>query len=272
MAASTLYRIDGIKLSTGKQAYGSREMSAWLSMFVRYMWEVHKIRLVVIKVADLSPTSKSGSTHLRGFAIDFRTWSLTAAQQRTLIYESTRFGCPGHLRIRSQGFDPHAHNMLDVGYWTPCSYQIAATKRGRSGLGSGGNSGVDLDRSKRPPQPWPLWSAGLALMQVALNPPKVNAIPRYYTAKPWMQIPVDGVRSGLFWSRVQWQLNIRPTGKLDHWTVRALKVWLGNTDDGTGILQPIHVQQLQYRIGAHRDGVWGPATTRAFQIYLNKNR
>lgn len=270
--ATTLYRIDGVKLSNGKQAYGSKEMSAWLPVYIRYMWEIHKIRIVVIKVADLSATVASASTHVGGFAWDGRTWNITVAQQRKHIYESTRFGGLGTLRTRSQGFTPHSHNMLDVGRWTNCSYQIAAIKRGRTGLGAGGNKGYDPDKAYRPDQPWPLWAVGLAAMLAALNPVKINEIPRYYTSKPWMQIPVDGVRSGLFWSRVQWQLNIKPTGVLDHYTVRALKVWLGNKDDGTGVLSPIHVQQLQYRVGVGRDGVWGPVTTRAFQRFLNNNR
>lgn len=112
-------------------------------------------------------------------------------------------------------------------------------------------------------------------MQDRLNPkPAITPIPRHYTAKPWMEIPVDGVRSGLFWSRVHWQLNIVPSAGVvpNHWTIRALKVWLGNKDDGTGILSPLNVQQLQYRVGAYRDGVWGAETTKAFQRFLNTHR
>lgn len=164
--ASTLYRIDGIKLSNGKQAYGSKEMSVWLPVFVRLMREVHGIRLTIIKVADLTATVQSAGTHLRGYAVDERTWSLTVAQQRQLVYQSTRYGRPTHLRTKAQGFDPHAHSMLDVGYATPCSYQITRTKQGRDGLA---RNGADLDKGHRPPQPWPGWAVGLTQMLVALG-------------------------------------------------------------------------------------------------------
>lgn len=271
--SNKLHRIDGIKLANGKQAYGSYEMSLWLPTFTRYMKEIHKINLVWIKVADLSPTAASAATHVGGYAGDSRTWNLTAKQQQLVVEEGTRFGYPNHRRVRSQGFDPHNHGMLDVGYRTNCSYQITATKMGRDGLA---RNREDLDKAYRPAQPWMDWKEGLEAMLRILEPPKpvvITPIPRYYTAKPWSVIPVDGVKSGLFWSRVHWQLNLKPTTDIpNHWTVRALKVWLGNEDDGTGILSPLNVQQLQYRVGAVRDGVWGPETTKAFQRYLNNNR
>lgn len=273
---STLHRIDGVKLSVGKQAYGSREMAAWLPVFIRFMREVHGIRLTIIKVADLTSSPVSADTHLRGYAVDERTWSLTAAQRRLVVLESTRYGRPTHLRVKSQGFDPHAHSMLDVGYKTPCSYQLDRTRQGRDGLA---RNGVDLDRASRPPQSeWLDWRAGIAAMLRVLDPPKVSEIPRYTTAKPWMQIREDGSLSGLTLSRLQWQLNIKPTGYLDHYTIRALKVWLdptgkaGGGDDGTGILRRIDVLLLQYRVGATQDGAWGPVTTRALQRYLNLHR
>lgn len=275
MASTTLYRIDGVKLSNGKQAYGSYEMSIWLPVYIRYMWEVHRIRITVIKVADLTATVVSAATHVGGYAADTRTWSLTAKQMQTHVREGTRLGYPNHNRTRAQGFDAHNHGMLDVGYRTNCSYQIDRTRQGRDGLA---RNGRDLDADHRPPQPWMDWKAGLAAMLRELNPPKLTEIPRHVTAKPWMEIPVDGVLSGLAMSRIQWQLQIRPTGSWDHWTVRALKHWLdptgkaGGGDDGTGILRRIDVLLLQYRVGALQDGIWGPGTTRAFQRYLNLHR
>lgn len=273
---STLYRIDGVKLASGKQAYGSQEMSVWLPVWIRYMREVHKITIVVIKVADQQATAVSAGTHLRGYAVDQRTWHLTATKQQIVVREATQYGMPCHRRTKAQGFEPHNHGMLDVGYTTPCSYQIARTKAGRDGLS---RNGPDRDKAHRPPQSeWLDWKAGVAAMLRRLDPPKLTEIPRYYTAKPWMEIPVDGVLSGLCLSRIQWQVNIRPTGKLDHFTIRALKHWLdptgqaGGGDDGTGILRRIDVLLLQYRVGTTQDGVWGPVTTRAFQRYLNLHR
>lgn len=268
----TLYRIDGVKLANGKQAYGSKQMTAWYPTYIRYMWEKHGVRITVIKVADTSPTAASASTHMGGWATDERTWSLTAAQQRKNIYQSTRLGRPTHKRVKSQGFQEHFHGMLDIGSWTPCSYQIDRTKGGRDGLA---RNRVDLDRAHRPKQPWPTWNVGLAIMMKELNPPKpivINEIPRTHTRKPWMWIPENGILSGLTLSRIQWQLSVVPTGKLDHWTIRAMKVWLGNKDDGTGILHPVHIKQLQGRVGTTKDADWGPVTTTAFQRFLNRNR
>lgn len=275
MSAVKLHRIDGVKLTNGKQAYGSREMSIWLPLFIRYLREIHKINLVITKVADLAPTAKSASTHVGGYAVDTRTWNLTTAQQRKVVYEGTRLGMPNHRRYRSQGFDPHNHGMLDVGYTTNCSYQITRTRNGRDGLA---RNGVDLDKAYRPKQPWMGWKAGVETMQRELNPPKITPIPRHITRKPWMEIPVNGLMSGLTLSRIQWQLQIRPTGVLDHYTVRALKHWLdptgraGGGDDGTGILRRIDVLLLQYRVNSLQDGDWGPGTTRSFQRYLNSHR
>lgn len=274
---TTLHRIDGIKLSTGKQAYGSKEMALWWATFVRFMRVKHGITIITIKVADLAPTASSAGTHLRGYAVDHRTWSLTRKQQEIVIHEATRFGMPDCLRTNAQGFSPHGHGPLDVGYVTPCSYQVAAIKRGRDGLA---RNNVDPDRHLRPKLPWPTWDGGLRLMLAELEPKpqvdavKVTPIPRHITPKPWMEIREDGVTSGLFWSRVQWQLQIKPTGVLDHFTVRALKVWLGgpSEDDGTGVLRVIDVLRLQFRIGVKQDAQWGPVTTLAFQQYLNTYR
>ena len=166
--ATTLHLIPGVKLSNGKQAYGSREMAAWLPVFVRYLKVKHKITLITIKVADTSATAASAATHVGGYALDTRTWSLTVAQQRTVVAEGTRYGLPNCLRTRAQGFDPHNHGMLDVGAKTKCSYQIDALRRGRDGLA---RNGADPDAKWRPKQAdWMRWDKGLAKMLIALDP------------------------------------------------------------------------------------------------------
>ena len=166
--ATTLHAIPGVKLSNGKQAYGSREMAAWLPVFVRYLKAKHKITLITIKVADTSATAASAATHVGGHALDTRTWSLTVAQQRTVVAEGTRYGLPNCLRTRAQGFDPHNHGMLDIGARTKCSYQIDALRRGRDGLA---RNGADPDAKWRPKQAdWLRWDKGLSAMLKALDP------------------------------------------------------------------------------------------------------
>lgn len=166
--AYSTFLILNVKLASGRNAYGSREMTLWLPLFIRYMREVHGISLVVIKVRDVEATAASASTHLGGWAVDFRSWNLTASERNKVIYEATRLGMPIHYRITSQGFQPHLHGMLNVGYWTPCKYQIDATKAGKSGLASGS---ADRDRSHRPPlSEWKTYQQGIEAMRLALTP------------------------------------------------------------------------------------------------------
>ena len=103
--------------------------------------------------------------------------------------------------------------------------------------------------------------------------PLTDPVPRSTTPGPWRTIPVDGLLGAVTLSRLQWELRIKPTGTLDHWTIRALKIWLGGlaADDGTGVLRVIDVQRLQARVGVTRDGKWGSITTRALQAWLNRN-
>lgn len=165
--AYTTFKIPGVKLASGRDAYGSREMTVWLPLFIRYMRQRHGISLVVIKVRDVEATAASASTHLGGWAVDFRSWNLTASERSKVIYEATRLGLPIHYRIKSQGFDPHLHGMLNVGYWTPCKYQIDATKVGQSGLA---RKGADLDSKHRPPiHEWKNYKQGVETMRLALN-------------------------------------------------------------------------------------------------------
>ena len=166
--ATTLHRIDGVKLSTGKQAYGSREMAVLLPLFVTYMRVKHKITVIVIKVADASVSAVSAKTHVGGYAVDVRTWSLTPTQRRILLAEATRFGLPLYLRTKAQGFDPHGHGMLNLGAKTNCSYQIDAMRRGRDGLA---RNGADADAKYRPSQAdWLRWDKAVTALTKALDP------------------------------------------------------------------------------------------------------
>ena len=97
-------------------------------------------------------------------------------------------------------------------------------------------------------------------------------IPRKIHPKPWPEIKVDGIRGKETISRLQMQLQVEVTGILDHYTIRALKVWTNSDDDGRGYMTKREVERLQYRVGAERDSVWGEKTTRALQEYLNKHR
>lgn len=162
-----LVAIPGVKLASGKQAYGSPEMAAWLPVFIRFQRVVRGVVVVVIKTADLTATAASSTTHLLGYATDKRSWNMTAAERNQMIEDATRYGMPEHYRIKAQGLTPHVHGMLAVGYSTPCSCQITATRNGRDGLAK---NGPDLDKAHRPPlSQWLGYSAGIAAMNARIN-------------------------------------------------------------------------------------------------------
>ena len=236
----------------------------------------------------------SGGTHA-GDSADHTVRNKTKAQvAREIeclrwagIFSSFRTTKRAKWGVRAQGFSSyHGHNVPN-GWGHPsrgAREQALAYRRGRDGLrGNGPDTGPGHTHASRTqttprrpivtvvPKPTPKPAP------TPSPPPKraeVTPIPRHITPRPWMVIPVDGSLSGTCLSRLQWQLQIKPTGKLDHYTIRALKVWLGgaSADDGTGMLRVIDVQRLQSRVGVTRDGKWGPATTRALQTYLNTHR
>lgn len=144
-------------------------MAAWIDLFVPYMRDRHGITLIIIKLTE-PPRDRldgiSGPTHADGYAVDIRSWNLTASQRDITIREAGRLGLILHYRTRAQGFDPHLHGMLNVGYWTRCYYQIRATADGYDGLVK---RGPDTHRHLRPPTPYPLAQAGIRNMTTALD-------------------------------------------------------------------------------------------------------
>lgn len=162
----SVVKIPGINLASGKQAYGSPEMAAWVPVFAEYMWLIHGIRITWIKFSDPTSDGASATTHQGGYAGDRRSWDQTGRNNNLITYEATKFGFIEHGRTVAQGFDPHYHGMLNVGFTTPCSYQIAATRNGRNGLA---RNGVDLQKAVRPPQTaWLRATAGITAMRAAI--------------------------------------------------------------------------------------------------------
>lgn len=98
---------------------------------------------------------------------------------------------------------------------------------------------------------------------------------------PYKLIAVDGKLGAQSINRLQQQLNVALTGKLDHFTVRALRVWLRQTSlnaNGQAVLDTTTIMALQGRVGSRKDGLWAPTatkhspTTELLQAYLNKYR
>lgn len=259
---------------------------AWLAAEQRCGWE---IKPMTQGGWNAGGVAASAGTHDRD-AADCSVRGKTKAQVTKEIeslrwagwFASLRTASKRHWGVRPQYFSsihvhavPNGWGLVSAG----ARRQAEAYRRGRDGLrGNGPDAGgpghVSTYRKRltpmKPkvtvlPSPKPVDQPKRAV-------PLTDPVPRWDTRLPWMIIPVDGVMSGTAWSRLQWELRVKPTGALDHWTVRALKIWLGGlaADDGTGVLRVIDVQRLQARVGATHDGNWGPVTTRALQTWLNK--
>lgn len=243
----------------------------------------------------------SAGTHA-GDSADFSVRGKTREQVAAFIeahrkvgnFASFRTTKVGKWGTRAQGFTSYHVHVVPNGWGAPSAAarrQInheypKGTKRGyrngRDGLGSNGiDTGPGHTGAYRTRTWWDFQKGKAAALaaqraaQAAQEAAKRYAIPRVTTPKPWPVIAVDGILGPQTVRRLQMTLQVALTGKLDHYTVRALKVWLGNKDDGKGILSPLHVKQLQYRVGFRgkaQDGVWGPVTTTALQKMLNATR
>lgn len=162
----TKTRIADMALASGRAAYGSPEMAALLPLFVEYLRLKHGIKLVLIKVWEDTASSASASTHVGGWAVDVRSWNLTAEQRRTVIYEATKYGIPIYYRTAADGFDPHFHGMVNAGRLTPCSYQIDSMRNGRNGLR---NNAIDRDKALRPAQSaWLSYGSAVAALRAEI--------------------------------------------------------------------------------------------------------
>jgi len=238
----------------------------------------------------------SGGTH-GGDAADFSVRGKTYEQVKAFIYAHRQRGNFASFRttkvakwgVRAQGFTsyhvhivPNGWAMASLAARRQIAYIVNGVKRGyrygRDGLAS---NGADVGPGHTAIFRTRTWYGYLTAKSPAVGLPasgSAGPIPRSYTPKPWPAIAEDGKLGPLTLARLQMQLSVARTGKLDHFTIRALKVWLGLPDDGVGILYPSAIRALQKRTGAYVDGIWQPTattvspTTRALQRYLNGHR
>ena len=259
---------------------------AWLAAEQRCGWEIKPITQGGWNAGGVAASAGTHDRDAADSSINGKTKAQVAKEIESLRWAGwfaslrTRTALWG---VRAQGFSAaHVHSVPNG--WGLVSdgarRQAEAYRRGRDGLrqngpDAGGPGHVPTYRNRLTPMK-PKVTVVPSLPKPVDQPKRAenltDPVPRWNTPMPWMIIPVDGILGGVTLSRLQWELRIKPTGKLDHWTVRALKIWLGGlaADDGTGILRVIDVQRLQARVGVTRDGKWGPVTTRALQTWLNK--
>ena len=262
---------------------------AWLAAEQRCGWEIKPITQGGWNAGGVAASAGTHDRDAADWSINGKTKAQVAKEVESLRWAGwfaslrTRTALWG---VRAQGFSaahchavPNGWGLVSAG----ARRQAEAYRRGRDGLrqngpDAGGPGHVSTWRNRLTPMK-PKVTVVPSLPKPApappptYTPPTTDPVPRHTTPGPWMTIPVDGLLGGVTLSRLQWELQITPTGALDHWTIRALKIWLGGlaADDGTGILRVIDVQRLQARVGVTRDGKWGPVTTRALQTWLNRN-
>ncbi|WP_297742061.1 hypothetical protein [uncultured Tessaracoccus sp.] len=105
---------------------------------------------------------ESAGVHSDGAAVDVRVWGLTGAQRREIVRLAREVGFPASWD-RAWPNNEHLHLAADIpGKKTRASYQVAAVKDGKNGLGFRGRKGPD-DGPK--PSEWrntttgPQWAA-----------------------------------------------------------------------------------------------------------------
>ena len=256
---------------------------AWLAAEQRCGWRIEMTQ----GGWNAGAVAASGATHDKDAAdntVRGKTKAQVAKEIESLrwagFFSSFRTTKTGKWGVRAQGFSAyHTHNVPNGwGQPSPSAHaQALAYRRGRDGLrGNGPDVGpghTHAYRNRLTPMRPQVTVVPKLPAAPTYTPPTTDPVPRHSTPGPWLTIPVNGSLNGTTLSRLQWELRVRPSGLLDHWTIRALRIWLGGlaADDGTGILRVIDVQRLQARVGVTRDGKWGPVTTRALQTWLNRN-
>lgn len=133
-------------------------------------YEAELLRRKVIKynidIAQLiGGYAKSGGTHATGGAFDI--WQ-TGSVVETVARE---MGAATWTRTRAQGFDPHAHGVLNgCPHNGPARYQIGALADGRNGLADGGRDDGDGPRNLRTWQQGIVWAKAQATPAPVVTP------------------------------------------------------------------------------------------------------
>lgn len=258
---------------------------AWLAAEQRCGWEIKPITQGGWNAGGVAASAGTHDRDAADGSVRGKTKAQVAKEIESLRwagwFASLRTASKRHWGVRPQYFSsihfhavPNGWGLVSAG----ARRQAEAYRRGRDGLrGNGLDTGPGHTHAYRnrltPMRPKVTVVPSLPKPAPKPTAPLTDPVPRHTTPGPWMTVPVDGLLGAVTLSRLQWELRIKPTGVLDHWTIRALKIWLGGlaADDVTGVLRVIDVQRLQARVGVTRDGKWGPATTRALQAWLNRN-
>lgn len=164
MASQTYVQIGyrGLDVKGCKAQVRPEVKPAWeaLVALVRQKYPSVDLDRRIIQARGFAGTS--AGTHADGAAIDVRVWNLTGAQRREIVRLAREVGFPASWDRAWPG-NEHLHLGADIlGTWTRVSYQVAAVKAGRNGLGHRGRRGPD-DGPK--PSEWrntttgPQWAA-----------------------------------------------------------------------------------------------------------------
>jgi hypothetical protein len=129
------------------------------------------------------------------------------------------------------------------------------------------------------PGAWPVCSRragltranGLAVATSAGAPAASRSVARTATASSG-RLAVDGVRGPQTNRAIErWIKTSAPNGHLNATEIKRLQRTVGvpASRANSNLRDRTFVRQLQAKVGATRDGIWGPRTTRALQRHLN---
>lgn len=128
----------------GRKALVRREVKpAWDALVALVKKKYPSVDLDRRIIQARGDAEESAGAHSDGAAVDVRVWSLTGAQRREIVRLAREVGFPASWD-RAWSGNEHLHLGADIpGKETRVSYQVAAVKAGRNGLGYRGWRGPD---------------------------------------------------------------------------------------------------------------------------------
>lgn len=153
----------GQNLTSGKPAYGCPHLALWWPMFSRLQILRGRIRECLDVVQAYGFSTKSGTTHAHGTAVDTtQTLAGIVADAREAGARAT--WCRG-AKWGQPNMDDHIHLGLDCPCASGSDYQIAAVDAGYDGLGYRGEGGRDYHPAPKVRRDW---AQGMAWMQAEI--------------------------------------------------------------------------------------------------------
>ncbi len=177
---------------TGRRWNACSCLVKWLPVFEQELLDLGVIKHNIDVAQLIGGASASAGTHSKGGAFDI--WQ----RDDTTIKVAREMGAATWHRTRAQGFQPHAHGVLNgCPHNGPARYQIAALAAGYNGLGYAGRGGRDDGPSPRSLRSWEAGIEWAKKRQAARKPstppaPKPPARPKTEPRR-WFRLRGDNL-------------------------------------------------------------------------------